>query len=260
MIEFQSILSYANQYWEVLLAFFFIALIYASVGFGGGSSYLALLSFTALSFIHIRSTVLICNVIVVTGSTILFIKENELNFKKVIPLVVASIPMSFIGGYMKIQKDFFFVLLGVTLVLSAVFMWFSYTKITTETFKKHSNLKSVLYGGSIGLLSGMVGIGGGIFLAPLLHLTQWDTAKKIAATASFFILVNSISGLVGQYQQPDFTFDWNFLILVLPIVWLGGQIGARTNLKFLSQQAVRRITVFVIAYAGLRILADHFLK
>lgn len=255
-MDYVLMLDVLTQYWGIIASFFVVAVVYSSVGFGGGSSYLALLTFTSLSFVDIRSTALLCNILVVSGSVILFLQKHQLNFKKVIPLVLASVPMSFIGGYLKIQQEVFFVVLGITLVLAGLFMWFS-SKESFVTESKSTGVKSAVYGGLIGLISGMVGIGGGIFLSPLLHLTQWDTAKKIAATASFFILVNSISGLVGQYQHSDFSFHWNFLLLVLPVVFVGGQIGVRLNLNFLSQQTIRQFTVLVVIVAGLRILYKY---
>lgn len=259
MVDSTQIMMNFSQYWEVFLLFFAVAVVYSSVGFGGGSSYLALLTFTTLSFMDIRSTALLCNIMVVTGSVFLFLKNNQLDFKKVLPLVVASVPMSFLGGYLRIEQTVFFILLGVTLLLAALFMWFSAVAKENTIGSKTTIGKSLLYGAGIGLLSGMVGIGGGIFLSPLLYLTQWDTAKKIAATASFFILVNSVSGLLGQWQQPNFTLNWNFLLLVLPVVLIGGQIGVRLNLQFLSPKAIRRFTVMVVAVAGIRILWKYLL-
>lgn len=258
MIDYAQILDLLTQYWGIIVSFFAVAVVYSSVGFGGGSSYLALLTFTTLSFIDIRSTALLCNIMVVSGSVLLFIKNKQLHLKKVFPLVIASIPMSFVGGYLKIQQEIFFIVLGVTLLLAAFFMWFS----TTVKQKNHeataTMAKNVLYGAGIGLVSGMVGIGGGIFLSPLLFLTKWDTSKKIAATASFFILVNSISGLIGQSQHPNFAINWNFLALVLPIVLVGGQIGVRLNIQFLSPQSIRRFTVVVVVIAGIRILWKYY--
>jgi uncharacterized membrane protein YfcA len=100
----------------------------------------------------------------------------------------------------------------------------------------------------------MVGIGGGIFLAPLLHITLWNVPKKIAATASLFILVNSLSGLAGQYYNPDFYVDWNLTLVLLVTVFIGGQIGSRLSNKFFSPIRLKRATALLIAFVSIRIL------
>jgi hypothetical protein len=163
--------------------------------------------------------------------------------------------LAFAGGYLKISQQFFFILLGLTLLFAAVTMWLSKRIATSEGFpSKMSFLKNVSYGGFIGFISGMVGIGGGIFLAPLLHLTHWDIPKKIAATASLFILVNSVSGLTGQVHNPDFIIDWELTTLLLITVFLGGQIGSRFSHRFFTPIQLKRATAILIAFVSLRIL------
>lgn len=244
------------QHWEIVLLFFVIAILYSSVGFGGGSSYLALLTLSSIAFVEIRAISLLCNIVVVTSGTIIFAKNGLYNWKKVLPLVALSIPLAFVGGYLRISQTFFFVLMGLTLVIAAIFMWIS--KYISKTSKgkeyKTSLIKDASFGGFIGFISGMVGIGGGVFLAPLLHLTNWDTPKKIAATASFFILVNSIAGLIGQYQNPDFYIEPTIAILLMVTVFLGGQIGSRLSANKISPFVLKRITAILIAFVGLRIL------
>ena len=198
------------QNWHIVLLFFSVAVLYSSVGFGGGSSYLAILALTGIAFTQVRATALLCNIIVVSGNTWFFYHQKIFDWKKVLPLVLFSIPLAFIGGYLKINQTFFFILLGFTLLFAAITMWISKRIVSTDKKSINLNLtKNASYGGVIGFISGMVGIGGGIFLSPLLHLTNWDSPKKIAATASFFILVNSIAGLFGQYTNPDFFIDWS---------------------------------------------------
>ena len=242
--------------WEIILLFFFVAILYSSVGFGGGSSYLAILAFTGIAFTQIRSTALLCNIIVVFGNVILFQKQKLYNWKKVIPLVAFSVPMAFLGGYLKINQTLFFILLGITLLFAAVTMWLS-KKIVSKGKLKISMTKNASYGGFIGFISGMVGIGGGIFLAPLLHLTNWDSPKKIAAISSFFILVNSISGLFGQYLNPNFTIDWKLTSFLLITVFIGGQIGSSISYRFFSPIQLKRTTAILIAVVGVRILFKY---
>lgn len=246
--------------WLIISLFFLIAVLYAAVGFGGGSSYLAVLALTGIAYTQIRSTALLCNIIVVSGNVFLFIQSKEYNWKKVLPITLFSVPLAFIGGMLKINQTFFFVLLGVTLFVAAITMW-STKKITTTTnnLREVSLAKNGIYGSLIGFVSGMVGIGGGIFLAPLLHLSKWDVPKKIAATASFFILVNSLAGLIGQYTNPDFSIDWNLTSLLLITVFIGGQIGSRMSTTFLNAIQLKKATALLIAFVSIRILIKYLL-
>ena len=263
MLEFMEIFENLVQYWEIVILFFVIAVLYSSVGFGGGSSYLAILALTALTFTQIRATALLCNIVVVTSGTIIYAKNGYFNWRKVLPLVALSIPMAFVGGYLKISQTFFFILLGITLVITAIFMWISkyISELSRGKEYKASFIKDTSFGGIIGFISGMVGIGGGIFLAPLLHLTNWDKPKKIAATASFFILVNSIAGLIGQFLSPilntDFIIDWNLTFTLLITVFIGGQIGSRLSANKISPFVLKRITAMLVAFVGLRILCKY---
>jgi len=242
--------------WEIVLLFFIIAILYSSVGFGGGSSYLAILALTSLAFIHIRAIALLCNIVVVSGGTFIYIKNKLFNWKKIIPLVFMSVPLAFLGGYLEISQTFFFILLGLTLLIAAILMWTSkyISKKSKESNFKNSVTKDISYGGSIGFISGMVGIGGGIFLAPLLHLTKWDSPKRIAATSSFFILVNSIAGLTGQYLNPEFSIEPTITLILMVTVLIGGQIGSRLSVGFISPIKLKKATALLIAFVSLRIL------
>lgn len=240
--------------WNILLSFFFIALLYASVGFGGGSSYLAILALTSLTFTEIRATALICNIVVVSNSTILYYKNGFYNFKKVIPLVIASIPLAFLGGYLHIEERIFFLLLGCTLLAAGILMLVRKASTTSENIKQTSFLKSFGFGGSIGFISGLVGIGGGIFLAPLLHLSKWDNSKKIAATTSLFILVNSMSGLAGQVTNPEFHISLPFTLLLILITLIGGQIGSRIGIHIIKPNTLKKGTAVLIIFVAVKIL------
>lgn len=240
----------------LILAFGFIALVYASVGFGGGTSYLALMGSLAVHFEIVRPTALLCNIVVVTGGTYIFYKSGKLDFRKCWPFVLASIPMAYLGGYFPIKEKSFFILLGVTLIIASLLLWFqeSFQRLKyTDSRRSDNTLLNIGLGGGIGFLSGLVSIGGGIFLSPILHLLNWDEAKKISALASLFILVNSISGLAGQLSRSA-SIDWNFIWPLLLAVLIGGQIGSRLGANKFNPLIIKRITAVLILVAGVNIL------
>ena len=253
--------------WELCLFFFFVAATYATVGFGGGSSYLAILALYSVDFQVTRSTSLLCNIVVVAGGVWIFYRNGQLDVRKALPLIVASVPMAFLGGYLPIKETTFFLLLANTLIVAAILTWFQREKNFSQPDAASSNaialpnpksqIRDGVIGGGIGLLSGMVGIGGGIFLAPILYLTRWAAAKTIAATSSLFILVNSIAGLGGQMVKPDFQMDWRFALPLLAAVFLGGQIGSRLGAVKLPQHWVRRATALLILYVSVRLLLKY---
>lgn len=249
----------------VLLAIFFflIAIFYSSVGFGGGSSYLALLVLAGIDLFVIRSTALMCNIVVVSSGTYIFYQEGYLNLKRSWPLVIASVPFAFIGGYLPLSASFIYVLLGFSLLIAATLLWLKpysrSTDIESESKDKRPTgipLATGL-GSGIGLLSGMVGIGGGIFLSPILNLINWSKPKRIAAIASLFILTNSIAGLIGQWihHPPYLDLEWSWPLLLA--VLLGGQIGSRLAVQKFSNTTVKRTTAVLVFIASLKILNDH---
>ncbi|NNE28814.1 MAG: sulfite exporter TauE/SafE family protein [Saprospiraceae bacterium] len=244
---------------EVLFFFFGIALLYSSVGFGGGSSYLAILALYGFEYDFLRFSALACNIIVVLGGTWILYREGHLKWKKMWPIILASVPMAFLGGRIRIAEEAFFVLLGFTLLVAGL-MIFVRKRDTPRSEVSSVGKRRLLngtMGGGIGLLSGMVGIGGGIFLSPVLHLLHWDTAKKIAATCSAFILVNSIAGISGLLSRGTFGLDWKMISLLLLCVLVGGQIGSRIGAHKLSPLLVRRLTAVLIIFVSVRILWEY---
>lgn len=240
----------------LISAFFIIALIYSSVGFGGGSSYLALLAqpFFLLLPETIKPIGLLCNIVVVTGGTIIFYRKGELNWKEIWPFLLLSVPAAFLGGYWKLKESTFFILLGATLMIAAIFLWLKPKAVVS---KELSISTKASIGGGIGLLSGLVSIGGGIFLSPILHLINWSTPKRISALASAFILVNSVSGLLGYFTAGGRPIDWRFALPLLVAVLVGGQIGSRLGSQVFNALYIRRITAIVILIAAVNILRDH---
>lgn len=242
------------EFYILLVSFFLIAMIYSSVGFGGGTSYLAVMALMGVNFMVMKPAALLCNIVVVAGGTYIFYKKGKLDLKKSLPFIIVSIPMAFLGGYYKLGEGAFFVILGLALVAASFLLWFQ-----PQPKEKKMNASLALnlgLGAGIGFLSGLVSIGGGIFFAPVLHLMNWDEAKKIAAFASFFILVNSISGLLGQFAQ-SVSLDYGFILPLLIAVLLGGQIGSRLGVHRFNPLYIKRITAILILVAGANILKDH---
>lgn len=240
----------------LIVAFGVIAIVYSSVGFGGGSSYLALLAVMAVDFELIRPIALICNIMVVTAGTYIFYKQGKFDFKKNWVFVAASIPLAYLGGYYPIKEKSFFVVLGFTLIIASLLLWFQnrIQKLSADRPPMSDKVgMNVVLGGGVGFLSGLVSIGGGIFLSPLLHLMNWDEVKKISAMASFFILVNSISGLAGQFTR-GVQIDWSFTWPLLLAVFVGGQIGSRLGATVFNPFLIKRITAVLILMAGVNIL------
>ncbi len=237
------------------LLFFVIALVYSSAGFGGGSSYLAVLSLFPLSFSDIRMIALVCNIAVVVSSVWLFHQNDKVKWRAIFPIILVSIPLAYLGGQYRIEEDLFFTLLGVTLLLASVIMLMD----NKNHLVKLPRFFNGIIGGGIGFLSGLVGIGGGIFLSPLLHLTRWDTPKIIASTSAVFILVNSIAGLLGQMSLYGLHVEIIPLAFLVLAVVVGGQIGVRLTIFRFNALLVRRITGVVILFVSLRIIMRHFL-
>ncbi len=241
------------------LGFFVVATLYSAVGFGGGSSYLALLALFLGGFFAIRSIALICNLIVVSGSTYLYFKNGHAKIRDFLPFVLASIPLAFIGASFRLEEHIFFILLGLSLVTSSLFLaWQTFSKKpTSKRIKSYPKYLSYVLGGGIGLLSGLVGIGGGIFLAPILNHLRWDKSIKIAALASFFILVNSLSGIAGLVQGDMMQLPWKETLALAASVLIGGQLGIRISLKRLTPNGIKRVTALLVFIVGVRILVKY---
>ncbi|SEW22695.1 sulfite exporter TauE/SafE family protein [Chitinophaga arvensicola] len=244
---------------ELCILFFIVALAYSAAGFGGGSSYLAILSLPlwAVDFQLMKSTALLCNVAVVTGGVYHFYKSGHLPMKKAWQLSLVSVPLAFIGSYLPMKQATFFLLLGIALTLAALLMCYRLFFEKDEPVIPASKSNGIAYGiigGAIGLLSGMTGIGGGIYLSPVLRLGKYDTAKNIAGLSSFFILVNSIAGLAGQAAKHAIVFDVKFAGPLLLAVIAGGQLGSRVSAKVLKPKWVAGATAVLILYAGIQML------
>ena len=234
--------------------FFLTSILYSSVGFGGGSTYLALLLIWDVPYQVFPIIALSCNIIVVSGNCFNYIKAGNINIKLLAPFLISSIPFAFIGGSLQLDKSFFEILLFTVLTLAGLSLLLKF-KSFNESREVNNNIPkiiSVLIGGSIGFISGVVGIGGGIFLSPVLLLIKAGKTKHIATTASLFILINSISGLIGQ-STKGFVFNeiynyWPLFLLVL----IGGQFGNFLNIKILPTRVMILFTAGLVIFVSVR--------
>ena len=239
----------------ILSIFFFItAILYSSVGFGGGSTYLALMLIWNIPYYIFPILALICNIIVVSGNSINYVRSGNLNFKLLAPYLIGSIPFSFFGASMSLTKELFEILLFIILIIAGIFLLIESKSFNNDQIKINSipKILSVSIGSIIGFTSGIIGIGGGIFLSPILFLMKAGYPKQIATTASLFILINSIFGVAGQLTK-DIVFDeflnyWPLFIVVL----IGGQIGNFLNIKFLSGKTLAIITSLLVILVAIR--------
>lgn len=238
------------------IAFFITALFYASVGFGGGSTYTALLVFAGTDYRVLPVVALVCNIVVVTGGSIRFARAGLVPWRRVLPLVAASVPLAFLGGLTPIRETAFLTLLGGSLLVAGLLLAFQRPATGTIEPRPARPLVDGALGGAVGFLSGLVGIGGGIFLSPIQHLMRWAGPRQIAATASLFILFNSIAGLAGQLTKlgttglVNLSGWWPLFAAVL----IGGQIGTHAGIRLFSEPLVRRATGLLIIAIAIQLL------
>lgn len=244
----------------VLLAagFFLTALLYASVGFGGGSTYLALLTLAGLDYRVIPLVALACNIVVVAGSSIRFARAGVTPWKGALLLTALAAPAAFVGGTIPIERETFQTLLGASLMLTGATMLIPVSEAEGAQPSRFAKAMPFV-AAPIGFLAGLVGIGGGIFLAPLLHLIRWRDARAIAATASLFILINSLFGLAGHLFKNGPAMFSGALAEALPLliaVVIGGQIGSLLALRVLPVKWIRWLTAVLVVVVGVRLLTS----
>ncbi len=236
--------------------FFITAALYASVGFGGGSTYTALLVMAGTPILLIPVISLACNILVVSGNSVNYWRDGLFKTDKFIPLIILSIPMAWLGGRLNISETVFIGLLCIALLLAGLRLLLSKPKIDAAEIRNVPLWQSVIIGGAIGFYAGLVGIGGGIFLAPILYFTRWGSAREIAAACSLFILVNSISGLTGQLMKLGdlgaLEQIWPYWP-VLPAVFVGGLLGNRFAALKISETWLKRLTALLILCVAMRL-------
>jgi uncharacterized protein len=236
-------------------AFLATAVLYASVGYGGGSTYSALLALAGVNYRLLPAIALACNIVVVTGSTIRFARAGITPWRGAAVLTGVAAPAAFLGGLTPIGEGAFLTLLGASLVVTALSMLVPVGESDGPSTRLARWMPFAA--APIGYLAGVVGIGGGIFLAPLLHLARWDNARAVAATASLFILVNSLFGLAGQMLKGGADRLASAITLGLPLlvaVAIGGQIGSLLAARLLPPQWIRWLTAALTLWVGARLL------
>ena len=239
----------------ILTIFFFItAIFYSSIGFGGGSTYLALMLIWDVPFHIFPIIALICNIIVVSGNSINFLRTKNINLSLLTPYLIGSVPFAFFGASISIDKNLFEILLFSILLTAGVFLLLESKSFNKDQIiiKKIPTALSILVGSIIGFISGLVGIGGGIFLSPILFLLKAGYPKHITSTASLFILINSIFCVAVQFTKDivlyEFLNYWPLFIVVL----IGGQIGSFLNIKFLSNKVLSVMTSLLVIFVAIR--------
>jgi uncharacterized membrane protein YfcA len=234
------------------VVFFLIALLYACVGFGGGSSYTAMMALFGVTISWIPILSLSCNIIVVLGGCWHFWRQGYMNFRLITPFLVTSIVAAYFAGRVPVDPGVYILILAASLLLAASVLLLR-PKENDEHARSCPLSAALIIGLCLGGLSGLVGIGGGIFLAPILLLARWASPKESAAAASAFILLNSLAGLVGQVSKPGAIEAFSVLPLLAVAVFIGGQIGSHLGSVRLQALRVRQATACLIALVSIRL-------
>ena len=243
------------------ILFFVTAILYASVGFGGGSTYLALMLIWDIPYYIFPVIALICNIFVVSGNSFNYIKAGNLNLKLLLPYLIGSIPLAFVGGSLQIDKNLFEIFLFIVLAIAGTLLLINFKSYddNESSYRDIPILISILIGGILGFVSGVVGIGGGIFLSPILFLIKAAKPKHIVTAASLFIFINSISGVIGQLTKnivlSDISNYWHLFLVVI----IGGHIGNYLNLKIFPTRFLALITSVLVLFVAIRIGIKLFL-
>ena len=236
------------------ILFLLTATIYSSVGFGGGSTYLALLLIWGVPYHIFPAIALLCNIFVVSGNSYNYIRAGNLNLKLLLPYLIGSVPLAFIGGSLEIDKNLFELLLFIVLSSAGVLLLFKFKSYVDneENYRKIPLVISFFIGCCLGFVSGIVGIGGGIFLSPILFLLKAGKPKHIVTAASLFILINSTSGIIGQltknYVLMEISKYWYLILAVI----IGGQIGNFLNLKIFPARVLALVTSCLVLFVAVR--------
>jgi uncharacterized membrane protein YfcA len=247
---------------DIILAcslFFIIAILYSSVGHAGSSGYLALMALLSFAPETIKPTSLVLNIIVASIASFKYIREGYFDRKIFFPFVISSIPMAFIGGYIILNPKYFKLVAGLFLVIAALLLVVREYSRSKETEIKKMHIPYGLgIGGAIGLISGLIGVGGGIFLSPIIISANWASVKKASGIAAMFILCNSVAGLSGHLAGLN-KID-HCIIYWIPAVVLGGLLGSHLGTVKLNTKVIIACLFLVLLTAGLKFLLVDFPK
>jgi hypothetical protein len=234
--------------WLLPVLFFFVALLYSSVGLGGGSAYTALMAITGVSYRLIPTTSLTLNLVVTSLGVFHFWRNGYGRLRLVFPFLITSVPMAYLSGSLHLSQAVFLALLLVTLILVAVRIYFFNRLQFSTTLEGTTRWLVILtLGALLGFVAGAVGIGGGIYLVPLLIMFQLASEKEAAATGAIFIWVNSLAGIVARFQQG--AYDLAFMLPLLVAVILGGFLGSYTGAVRFRPQTIQKVIGVVIIIA-----------
>jgi uncharacterized protein len=234
----------------IIIAIFIVAILYSSVGHGGASGYLAVMAFIGVMPEVTRPTALVLNVFVASIAAFQFYRSGHFSWRLLLPFAVTSIPMAFIGGMIMLPTTVYKVMLGAVLILAAARLAWKF--VSDADIRSPPVWLCLVIGAVIGLLSGLIGVGGGIFLTPILLLMNWSETKRAAGVSATFILVNSIAGIAGNYAQ---------VLKLPPNVWIwiaaaviGGVIGATLGSKRFDSLTLRRVLALVLLFASVKLI------
>lgn len=245
--------------WEIIPLFFLMAFLFSSVGHGGASGYLALFALAGVARSEIAPVVLVLNILVAGSSFINYYRAKHFSFQLLLPFIISSIPAAFVGGLLKVPSLAFSIILGSVLLLAAVRLLFVKNGIGTrwQEYSGKAFYWGIPIGFIIGILSGITGVGGGIFLSPFLLLTGWADAKKTSAVSAAFIILNSLSALLAKSLTAPIHFD---IVLIFGIVVLmAGQIGSRLGAFKFQPDILQKLLGAVLLIAGLKLIKDLLL-
>lgn len=237
---------------------FVIALLYSTVGHAGASGYLAAMALFGMAPLVMKPTALTLNIIVALIGTVRFYRAGFFSWRTLWPFAVTSIPASFIGGSLTLPDSIYKSIVGVVLLYSAARLFFSARVATENEEAKLVPIWIALFlGAAIGLLSGLTGVGGGIFLSPVLLLMRWSTTKETSGVSAAFILVNSVAGLLGHVSAVSFVA--NDITYWAPAALIGGWIGTELGTRVLPIAGLRRWLSVVLVLAGLKLMGEAML-
>lgn len=237
--------------------FLLAAMLYSSVGHGGASAYLAVMSLAGFAPGWMKPTALMLNIVVSLIATIQFARARHFSWPLFWPFAMGSIPLAFFGGYLVLSDPLYRAITGAVLLVAAFRIFLAAPKAVSPSGRPVPVVVAILIGGAIGLVSGMVGVGGGIFLSPLLLLCRWADAPRTSAVSAAFILVNSIAGIVGLGMNRSFLpadFSWNVFGVLAAAVILGGTVGSTIGSRRFSTIHLRRVLAIGLIIAGIKMI------